>query len=74
MQLHHKTELMSELSVEALKILMYIQEDLFNEGPKSKFLMSICLRSKVFKAHIANEELIGFKLLLLLLLLKFYYY
>ena len=38
-----------ELSVEALKILMYLQEDLFKEVSVSKFLMSICLQRQGFK-------------------------
>ena len=37
---------MLALSVEALKILMYLQEDLLKEASKSKFLMLICLQSK----------------------------
>lgn len=51
-QFHQKAELMSDLSVEALKILMYLQEVLLKEASKSKFLMSMCLRSKDFKVHV----------------------
>ena len=43
---------MLDLSIEALKILMYLQEDLLREASKSKFLMSTCFRNKGFKVHI----------------------
>ena len=43
---------MLDLSVEALKILMYLQEVLLKEASKSKFLMSMRLRSKDFKVHV----------------------
>ena len=45
------------LSVEALKILIYLQEDLLKEASKSKFLMSICLRSKDFRVHIQVKQM-----------------
>ena len=45
------------LSVEALKILMYLQEDLLKEASKSKFLMSICLQSKDFRVHIQVKQM-----------------
>ena len=60
LQFHQETELMLDLSAEALKILMHLQEDLFKAASKSKFLMSICLRSKGYKVHI-QVKLIGFK-------------
>ena len=60
LQFHQETELMLDLSAEALKILMHLQEDLFKVASKSKFLMSICLRSKGYKVHI-QVKLIGFK-------------
>ena len=47
---------MLDLSVEALKALMYIQEGLFNEAPKSKFLMLISLQSKVLKVHMQVKQ------------------
>ena len=47
-----KNVAMLDLSVEALKILMYLQEVLLKEASKSKFLMSMCLRSKDFKLHV----------------------
>ena len=43
-----KTELMLDLSVEALKMLMYLQEDLLKKVSNSKFLMLTRLRSKAF--------------------------
>ena len=43
---------MLDLSVEALKILMYLQEVLLKEASKSKFLISMCLQSKDFKVHV----------------------
>ena len=51
-QFTKKTELMLDLLVEALKTLMYLQEDPLKEASKSKFMMSIWLRSKGFKVHI----------------------
>ena len=48
---------MLHLSVEALKILIYLQEDLLKEASKSKFLMSICLRSKDFRVHIQVKQM-----------------
>ena len=44
------------LSVKALKS-PYLQEDLFKEAFKSKFLMSICLRSKGFKVHVQVKQM-----------------
>ena len=47
---------MLDLSVEPLKILMYLWEDLPKEGSKSTFLISICLRNKGFKVHIQENK------------------
>ena len=47
-----KNVAMLDLSVEALKILMYLQEVLLKEASKSKFLISMCLQSKDFKVHV----------------------
>ena len=51
LQFQQKPLLMLGLSVKALKS-PYLQEDLFKEAFKSKFLMSICLRSKGFKVYV----------------------
>ena len=48
---------MFDLSVKALKTLMYLQEDLFKEASKSKLLMSICLRSHSFKVSILVTQM-----------------
>ena len=51
-----KTELMLDLSVEALKMLMYLQEDLLKKVSNSKFLMLTRLRSKAFSIHIQVRQ------------------
>lgn len=45
-------EVMLDLSVEAPKTLMYLQEYLLKEASTSKFLMSKCLWSEGFKEFI----------------------
>ena len=45
--------------VEALKILMYLQEDLFKEVSVSKFLMSVCLQRQGFKVQIQVKRISG---------------
>ena len=47
---------MLDLSVEALKVLMYLQKDLLKVASKSNFL-SICLWSKGFKVHIQVKQM-----------------
>ena len=56
-QFHQKTELMLDFSVEALKTLMHLQVDLLNKASKSKFLMSIYLRSKGIDVHIQVKKM-----------------
>ena len=48
---------MLDPSVEAIKILIYFQKDLFKEASKSNFSVSICLRSKGFKVHIPVNQM-----------------
>ena len=48
---------MMDLSVEALKISVYLKEDLFKEASESKFLISACFRSKNFKEHIQVKQM-----------------
>ena len=65
---------MLDLSVEALKILMYLQEDLDKEASKSKFLMSTCLQSTGFNVHIQVKQISSSKVSNYMHYYHFYYY
>ena len=62
---------MLDLSEEALKILMYLQEDLLKGASKSKFLMSICVRSKGFKVNIQVKQMISSQVSTIIIIIIF---